>query len=63
MSEGLLVAVAFLVLLVFLPAMIGLMFERVRSSGPKVEVLLSADHAKARATLTYYNEVHDSHSG
>ena len=63
MSEGVLVAAAFLVMLVLLPAMIGLAFERARASRPKAEVLLNADNARARATLAYYNEVHDSHSG
>lgn len=63
MSEGLFLVVAFLVLFVVLPAIIGLAFERVRASRPNVEMLLNADNAGARATLAYYNEVHDSHSG
>jgi len=63
MTEGWLVAAALLVLLVILPAMLGLVLERVRANRPRVEVLLSADKARARATLAYYNEVHDSHSG
>lgn len=62
MTEGLFVAAALLVLLVILPAMLGLVFERVRGIRPR-PVFMSADNARARATLAYYNEVHDSHSG
>jgi hypothetical protein len=61
-TEGLFVAAALLVLLVILPALLGLVFERVRGNRTK-PVLMSADNARARATLAYYNEVHDSHSG
>jgi hypothetical protein len=61
-TEGLLVVAALLVLLVILPAMLGLVFERVRGNRPR-PVFMSADNARARATLAYYNEVHDSHSG
>jgi hypothetical protein len=63
MAEGLVVAAALLVLLVILPAMLGLVFERVGANRPRAEALMSADNARARATLAYYNEVHDSHSG
>jgi hypothetical protein len=63
MAEGLFVAAGLLALLVILPAIVGLLFERVRATRPRSEVLMSADNARARATLTYYNEVHDSHSG
>jgi hypothetical protein len=63
MTAGSDVAVAVLVVLVLLPAMLGLVFERVRASRPRVEVLMNADHARARATLAYFNDVHDSHSG
>jgi hypothetical protein len=63
MAEGLFVVAGLLVLLVILPASLGLLFERVRATRPRAEVLLSADNARARATLTYYNEVHHSHSG
>ena len=48
---------------VVLPAMIGRAFERMRASRPSAEVLLNADNARAKATLAYDNEVHDSHSG
>ncbi len=58
MSEGLFVAMAFLVLLVVLPAMVALVLERLRASRPKDGMLLNADHARARATLVYYIEVH-----
>jgi hypothetical protein len=61
-TEGLLVAATLLVMLVILPAMLGLVFERVRRIRPR-PVIMSADNARARATLAYYNEVHDSHSG
>ena len=63
MTDGLFVAAALLALLVILPATLGLAFDRVRANRPKVEVLMSADETRARATLVYYNEVHDSHSG
>jgi hypothetical protein len=63
MTEGSFVAAALFVLLVILPATLGLMFERVRASRPRAEVLMSADNARARTTLAYYNEVHDSHGG
>jgi hypothetical protein len=63
MTEGSIVAAALLVLLVILPAMLGLLLGRVRASRPRCEVLLGVDEARARATLSYYNEVHDSHSG
>jgi hypothetical protein len=62
MSDGFLVAAALLVLLAIVPALLGLLFTT-RADRPKAEALLSADHARARATLAYYNEVHDSHSG
>jgi hypothetical protein len=61
-TEGLFVAAALLVRLVILPAMLGLVFERVRGNRPG-PALMSADNARAGATLAYYNEVHDSHSG
>jgi len=63
MAEGLFVAAGLLVFLVILPAGLGLLFERVRATRPRAEVLMSADNARAIATLAYYNEVHDSHSG
>jgi hypothetical protein len=63
MTEAMFVAVALLVLLVILPALLGVALERVRAGRPRAEVLISADKARARATLAYYNEVHDSHSG
>jgi hypothetical protein len=63
MTDGLVVAAALLVVLVLLPAVLGLAFADARRRRARTEVLMSADHAKARATLAYYNEVHDSHSG
>ena len=63
MADGLLVAAALLVLLVILPAALGLVFAAARGDRPRTEVLMSADHARARARLAYFNEVHDSHSG
>jgi hypothetical protein len=63
MTDGLLVAAAFLALPVILPAVLGLVFDRARAHGPRSEIVLRADKARARATLAYYNEVHDSHSG
>jgi hypothetical protein len=63
MSEGLVVAAALLGVLVILPAMLGLVFATVAANRRSAEVLLSADKVRARATLAYYNEVHDSHSG
>ncbi|HET6562663.1 MAG TPA: hypothetical protein VFG72_12370 [Marmoricola sp.] len=63
MTEALFVSAVLLVALVIVPATLGLVFDVVRANRPRVEVLLSADHARARATLAYYNEVHDSHSG
>ena len=64
MTEGSVIAAALTVLLVIVPAMAGSLYERARASHPKREVLLDADHARrARATLAYYNDVHDSHSG
>lgn len=62
MTEGLIVAALFFVLFVILPAVLGLVFERVRGNRPR-PVVMSADNARAKATLAYYNEVHDSHSG
>jgi hypothetical protein len=62
-SESLIVAATLIVLLVILPAIIGFIFDRVRANQPKREALMNADNARARATLAYYNEVHDSHSG
>ena len=51
-------------LLVILPAMLGLLYERARPNRPKGEVLLDEEYARrARVTLAYYNDVHDSHSG
>ena len=63
MTTGLIVAVAFTALGLILPAALGLVFDRVRSSRPRAEALVRADNARARATLAYYNEVHDSQSG
>lgn len=63
MTDGMVVAAALLVLLVILPAMLGLVFEGVRRNRPRAEMLMSADTAKASTTLAYYNQVHDSHSG
>ena len=63
MTTGLLVAVVFFALALILPATLGLVFDRVRSGRPRVEALIRADNAKATATLAYYNDVHDSHSG
>jgi hypothetical protein len=63
MADGLVVAAALLVLLVILPAVLGLAFTGARGDRSRGEVLINADHANARATLAYYNEVHDSHSG
>jgi hypothetical protein len=63
MTEGLVVAAALLAVLVILPAVLGLAFEGVRADRPRAERLMRADKARARATLAYYNEVHDSHSG
>ena len=63
MTPGLVIAVALLGLLVLLPAVLGLVFERGRAGRPRREVLMSADNARARATLAYYGDVHDSHSG
>lgn len=62
MTDGLLVSAGFLVLLVILPGLLGFLVGR-RAKRPKAAVLLSADGARARATLAYFNEVHDSHSG
>ena len=63
MSDGLFVTAAFVLLLVVLPAVLGLVVDMVPGKRPRAEALLNADHAKARAMLAYYNEVHDSHSG
>jgi hypothetical protein len=63
MSAGWILVAAFLVLLVILPAILGLVIEGLRANRSRAPVLLSADTARARATLAYYNEVHDSHSG
>ena len=63
MSEGLFIAAAAVVLLVILPAILGLIVDRMPGRRPRTEALLNVDHARARATLAYYNEVHDSHSG
>ncbi len=63
MSEEWIVVAALLVLLVILPAMLGLVFDQAKANRPRAEVLLGADNARARSTLAYYNEVHDSHSG
>ena len=64
MTEGSVIAGALVVLLVILPAMLGLLYERARANRPKGEVLLDAEYARrARVTLAYYNDVHDSHSG
>ena len=59
MAEGLFLAAALLVLLVILPAMLGLVFDRVQANRPRAEMLMTADNGRAGATLAYYNEVHD----
>ncbi len=63
MADGTIVAAALVVLLMILPAMVGLVFERARAHRSRAEMLMTADKTKARATLAYYNDVHDSHSG
>jgi len=63
MSEGSSIAAVLLGLLVVLPALPGLVLERLRPERRGVEALLNADNARAKATLAYYNEVHDSHGG
>ena len=63
MSDASIVAVALFGLLVVSPAVLGLISDRLRPDRSSTEVLLGADNARARATLAYYNEVHDSHSG
>lgn len=63
MTDGLFVTAALVLVLVILPAALGLVVERVRAGRPRAEVLRSADKVRARAMLAYYNEVHDSHSG
>ena len=52
-----------LVVLVILPAMLGLAFDKLRASRTRLPAVLTADNTRARKTLAYYNEVHDSHSG
>ncbi len=63
MSDGLFVTAALVLLLLVLPAILGLVVDMWPGNGPRADALLTADHARARATLAYYNEVHDSHSG
>lgn len=45
-----------------LAAAVGLVFDLSRGRGQRT-ALLGADEARARATLDYYNRVHDSMSG
>ena len=56
------ILVGLLGVLVSVPATLGLAFDAWggRSRPP---ILLTADNARAKATLAYYNDVHDSHSG
>ena len=61
MSEATAVTAALLLLLVVLPAAAGLLLDRLRVA--RSELLVHADHDRARTTLAYYNDVHDSHSG
>lgn len=51
------------VVLVILPAVLGLVFDTLRASRTRLPTVLTADNARARVTLAYYTEVHDSHSG
>ena len=51
MSAGWILVAALLVLLVILPVILGLVFERLRPNRSRAPVLLSADTARARATL------------
>jgi hypothetical protein len=63
MSARWILVSALLVVLVILPAMLGLAFDRLRETRSRLPVLMTSDNARASATLTYYNDVHDSHSG
>lgn len=56
------VLAALVVLLVIVPALVGLAFDKVRANRSS-PALLTANTAKAQATLSYFNDVHDSHSG
>jgi hypothetical protein len=63
MTAGWIVFTALVVSLVILPAILGFAFDRLRRNRSRLPLALTADTARAQATLTYYNEVHDSHTG
>ncbi len=63
MTTAVLVSVSLVVLLLILPALFGLVFDRVRNRRPRLERLMTADAVEARTTLAYYADVRDSHSG
>jgi hypothetical protein len=63
MSAGWTVFTAIVVSLVVLPSLLGFAFDRLRRNRSRLPLALTADQGRARATLTYYNEVHDSHTG
>jgi hypothetical protein len=56
------ILVGFLVVLVIVPVTLGLAVDALRGRSG-ASILLTADNARAKATLAYYSDVHDSHSG
>ena len=63
MSPGWIVFTPLVLALVILPAVLGFAFDRLHRNRPRLPLAMTADTARANATLTYYNEVHDSHTG
>ena len=53
------ILVGLLVVIVIVPASLGLAFDALRGRS-RPPILLTADNTRAEATLAYYNDVHDS---